>query len=383
MLRQKLQYLDKWILIPYMALLILSVIMVFSASSYMGITGDSNPYSYLYRQVLFVCLGIVLMFMGALMNIRIWRSKNVIHGTLIVLFGLLLLVFSMPEINGARRWIPLGFMNLQPAELAKLLTVWYFSDVLATKDTRCFRRFAYSMKMPTATIIAIALLLLLQPDTGTPVTLAIVSYALVVMSGIRIRQGLVLGGIGVTALTIAYAIPYYFGQYIPKFAESYHHKRFLAVRFPFELVQQQGLQLVNSYQALARGGLTGVGISESIQKTGYLPEAHTDFILAIIGEELGLITILGIILAMMVIIGRIYIIGIHSKDPFYYFMCMGIGLLFFIQVCLNLGAVSGVLPITGVPFPFLSYGGSSLLVSSLSIGLVLNMRIRYYLNQSV
>lgn len=383
MIRQKLAYLDKWLLVPYITLLTLSIIMVYSASSYMAVANEGNPYDFLRKQVLFVILGIILMFISAMMNTKYWQDMRLIKIAAGVIFILLVVVFFMAPINGARRWIPLGFMNLQPAELAKLFTVWYFSYILSQKEhkTSEFKEFAQSMIAPTALLVVMAFIIWLQPDTGTPITIAIVSYTMVVMSGIPLKKGFIMGAIGTGLILSAYNILYFFGHYIPGFSGSYGHGRFLAVRYPFKLMQSEGLQLVNSYQALANGGLTGVGISASIQKTGYLPEAHTDFILSIIGEELGLVTIIGIILCMMVIISRIYIIGIRSHESFYYFMCMGIGMLFFIQVCLNLGAVSGVLPITGVPFPFLSYGGSSLLMSSLSIGMVLNIRIRYRLSQ--
>lgn len=381
MIQNKIKYLDKWLLVPYLILVIFSIIMVFSASSYLGVVIDSNPYNYLYRQMIFVVMGIMLMFIGAMTNVKPWKNSSIIGISAGVVVALLLIVLFMPEINGAKRWIPLGFMNLQPGELAKLFTVWYFSYVLSRKKTENFQLFARSMVKPTALIVGIALLLLLQPDTGTPLTLAIVSYTMVAVSGIDFKKGFKMIAVGSGLLIAVYNIIYYLGGYIPVFGDSYQYKRFLAVRYPFELMQEEGLQLVNSYQALARGGLMGVGINGSVQKTGYLPEAHTDFILSIIGEELGLIAILIIIFLLMLIIARIYVIGIRSKESFYYFICVGIALLFFIQVCLNLGAVSGVLPITGVPFPFLSYGGSSLLMSSLSIGIVLNIRIRHCLDQ--
>ncbi|WP_347301104.1 FtsW/RodA/SpoVE family cell cycle protein [Dolosigranulum savutiense] len=383
MIRQKLAYLDKWLLVPYMILLTLSIIMVYSASSYTEVANDGSPHSFLRKQALFVVMGIGLMFVSAMMNTKYWRDIRLIKIAAGVIFILLVGVLFTSPINGARRWIPLGFMNLQPAELAKFFTVWYFSYILSQKQhkTSEFKEFAQSMIAPTALLVVMAFIIWLQPDTGTPITIAVVSYTMVVMSGIPLKKGFIMGGIGAGLILSAYNLLYFFGHYIPGFSGSYGHARFLAVRYPFKLMQAEGLQLVNSYQALANGGLTGVGISESIQKTGYLPEAHTDFILSIIGEELGLVTIIGIIVCLMVIIGRIYIIGIRSQVSFYYFMCMGIGLLFFIQVCLNLGAVSGMLPITGVPFPFLSYGGSSLLMSSLSIGMVLNIRIRYRLSQ--
>ena len=189
MIRQKLAYLDKWLLVPYIILLTLSIIMVYSASSYMAVANEGNPYDFLRKQVLFVILGIILMFISAMMNTKYWQDMRLIKIAAGVIFILLVIVFFMAPINGARRWIPLGFMNLQPAELAKLFTVWYFSYILSQKEhkTSEFKEFAQSMIAPTALLVVMAFIIWLQPDTGTPITIAIVSYTMVVMSGIPLK----------------------------------------------------------------------------------------------------------------------------------------------------------------------------------------------------
>ncbi|MEG0474799.1 MAG: FtsW/RodA/SpoVE family cell cycle protein, partial [Carnobacterium sp.] len=163
-----------------------------------------------------------------------------------------------------------------------------------------------------------------------------------------------------------------FGTKLP-FLQPYQYDRFLAFWDPFEVSQSAGLQLVNSYYALSRGGLFGVGIGQSVQKTGYLPEPYTDFIISILGEELGLIGVLFVLGLFIFLVLRIYLVAIRTKDPFGSLLCIGIATMFLIQGSINLGGVLGLLPITGVTFPFISYGGSSTLVLTISIGLILNV----------
>ncbi|MDN6626673.1 MAG: FtsW/RodA/SpoVE family cell cycle protein, partial [Pisciglobus halotolerans] len=163
-----------------------------------------------------------------------------------------------------------------------------------------------------------------------------------------------------------------FGTKLP-FLEEYQYNRFLAFWDPFELSQSSGMQLVNSYYALSQGGIGGVGAGGSIQKTGYLPEPYTDFIISILGEEFGLVGVLVVLSLIVFLILRIYLIGIRTQDPFGSLVCIGIATMFLIQSSINLGGVLGMLPITGVTFPFVSYGGSSTIVLACAIGLVLNV----------
>lgn len=374
-MKNRLSLMDKWLLIPYLGMVVFSVVMVYSASSYAAMANYGNSEHYLIRQAVFAVLSILLMFVTSSISIRRIKSKGFVISALIVTIALLIVVLIFGrEINGAKRWIPLPFINVQPGEIAKVVVAWYMAYILSSRETKKVSTFFHSIKKPLCIVFLMAGLVFMQPDTGTTVIILAITTIMIFASGIAPWIGLLFSGIGLGSVIGGMALVRRYGESLP-FISGYRYDRFLAFWDPFALSDSHGLQLVNSYYALNRGGLFGVGLGNSVQKTGYLPFPYTDFILAIVGEELGLIRLLIVLAVFALIVTRIFIIGIRSKDSFRILLCFGMAILLVIQSMFNIGGVIGLMPITGLTFPFLSYGGSSLLILSFAIGLVLNVSI--------
>lgn len=371
----RIRLMDKWLLIPYLIMVIFSIIMVYSASSYSAMQEFGNSAHYLIRQTVYVIVGILVLFTTSFLSLKKLKSKPVMMAVLgVTIFLLAFVLFFGREVNGAKRWLQLPFINIQPGEIAKVVVVWYMAYILSNRKTGELGIFFRSIKGPLVLVLFMAGLIFMQPDTGTTVITLAITTLMIFASGISFWIGIVFSGIGAVSIFAAMELIRRFGESLP-FISGYRYDRFLAFWDPFALSDSHGLQLVNSYYALSRGGLTGVGLGNSVQKTGYLPFPYTDFIMAIVGEELGLVGVLIVLAVFALLVSRIFLIGIRSKTPFRILLCYGVGILLTIQSLFNIGGVVGLLPITGLTFPFLSFGGSSLLILSFAVGLVLNVSI--------
>ncbi|MGX7395172.1 FtsW/RodA/SpoVE family cell cycle protein [Carnobacterium mobile] len=370
---KKLKYLDYYIFIPYLILSVFGTLMVYSSSSYIAISEYNNSEYYFIKQALFVGAGLLISLFIFFIRYTKLKHKNLIMYAISFIVGLLiyLLIFG-EEINGAKGWLNIGPVGIQPAEFAKVAVIWYFAYIFSRRQQQIVRDFWSSMKQPAILFGVILLLIAIQPDIGGAAIILFIGVIMIFASGVSTKLGVTMGALGITVILGVVELVRVFGTKLP-FLQAYQYDRFLAFWDPFEVSESAGLQLVNSYYALSRGGLFGVGIGQSVQKTGYLPEPYTDFIISIIGEELGLLGILFILTLFIFLILRIYLVAIRTKDPFGSLLCVGIATMFLIQGSINLGGVLGLLPITGVTFPFISYGGSSTLVLTISIGLVLNV----------
>ena len=367
---RKFKLLDKWLAIPFLILILMSILMVYSASSYSAMKDFGNPSYYLSKQLINVILSLFLATLVYVFPFRALKNKKMIlFGTLVV-FSLLLAVFFFEPNLGARRWIPMGPINIQPSEFAKLFVVWYLAYIFSRNQRGLQYNFLGTVVKPVFLVTIIAFLIYLQPDTGTAFILALMVIVVVSASGAPMKYGLmfIIGTIALGSLLLF--IVYQFGEHIPQL--TYRYDRFLGLWDPFRYQESHGHQLINSYYALNRGGLFGVGIGNSIQKTGYLPFPYTDFIIAIVGEELGLLGVFSVLLALGTIIGRSFYLGSKTKDSFSGLLFIGTGSMLLIQSLVNLAGVTGLIPISGVTFPFLSYGGSSIMVVSMSIALIAN-----------
>lgn len=374
---KKMSYLDYYILIPFLVLTSVGILMVYSASSFIALKDFDNAQYYFIRQSIFVGVGLFLCFFAYMLRLEVLKYKQFVITAIVVIVLLLLylLVFGK-EINGAKGWINLGFFNVQPAEFAKVVVIWYFAYIFSKRQQRFvqdLRETVNAFLGPLLLfVVGIIFPIILQPDIGGAIIILAIGVVMVLTSGISYKFGLGLGLAGSAVIWGVIELIRTFGTSLP-FIEGYQYDRFLAFWDPFAVSESTGLQLVNSYYALSRGGLFGVGIGESVQKTGYLPEPYTDFIISILGEELGLLGVLGVVLLFGFLILRIYLVGIKTKDSFGSLLCIGIGTMLLIQSTINLGGILGLMPITGVTFPFISYGGSSVLILSVSIGVVLNV----------
>ena len=379
MLKERLKLLDKWIVFPFIVLILFSVIAVYSASNYSAMEEFGNSNYYLIRQSIIVCISLVIAFFVYIFPFRVLKKKKAILFGTVGIFSLLTVVLFLPARLGARRWIPLPVFNLQPAEFAKIFVIWYLAYIFSRNQKELESAFLQTIIKPSILVGAIFFLILLQPDTGTAIIIGLMTVFMLSASGASLKYGLSFILFGVTLVGGLTFIIYKFGDSIPIL--GYRYDRFLGLWDPFGYYESYGNQLVNSYYALSRGGMFGVGIGNSVQKTGYLPFPYTDFIMAIIGEELGLAGVTAILVALGMIIGRAFYLGSHSKDIFNSLIYIGVGSMLLTQTLINLAGLTGLIPITGVTFPLLSYGGSSLMVVSISIALIANASTQDRLNE--
>lgn len=361
---------DKWIAIPFLALILFSIVAVYSASSYTALADHGDANYYLVRQIAYVALSLLFAAFAYIFPFRVLKQKNfMLFGTL-AMFGLLALVLFMPAVQGARRWIPLPGFNIQPAEFAKIFVIWYLAYIFSRNQSGLQTKFIETALRPGILVAFVAVFIFFQPDTGTALIIGMMVVIMLSASGASLKYGLRFFLTIAIVVGIAIYLIYNFGEHIPFL--DYRYDRFLGWWDPFGYYETEGHQLVNSYYALNRGGLFGVGIGNSIQKTGYLPFPYTDFIMAIVGEELGLLGVGLVLAALGTIIGRAFYLGSRSKDSFVSLICIGVGAMLLVQSLINVAGITGLLPITGVTFPLLSYGGSSLIAVSISIALVAN-----------
>ncbi len=379
-MRQKLHHLNYNILVPYILLVVFGIVMVYSASSDILLVNGFNPAIYGIRQAIYAVCAIFLV--GALcffLKLDIFKSRRFVAGFLVIcllmlfyLICLKLIKGSAAAVNGSVGWIDLKIIKIQPLEIAKLSLVIYLAYFLDRHDGS-FKKGHIIQNLSRPAILAafMMFLVILEPDFGGTAVLAMIVIVMFSVSGVPAKNAvLCLIGIGISVFLLIFLII----KWNPEFLqESYQYRRFLSFLHPFELEQKGGAQLVNSYYAIHNGGLLGVGLGNSMQKRGYLPEPYTDFILAIIAEEIGVIGALLVLGLIFYLIFSIMEVGNKASSQFNALVCFGIATIIFTQTFFNVGAVLGLLPITGVTLPFISYGGSSLLVLSAAIGIVLNI----------
>ena len=391
-MRQKLHHLNYNILVPYILLVVFGIVMVYSASSDILLVNGFNPAIYGIRQAIYAFCAIFLV--GSLcffLKLGIFKSRRFVAGFLVIcllmLFYLICLKLfkgSAAAVNGSVGWIDLKIIKIQPLEIAKLSLVIYLAYFLDRHDGS-FKKGHIIQNLSRPAILAafMMFLVIIEPDFGGTAVLAMIVIVMFSVSGVPAKNAvLCLIGIGISVFLLVFLII----KWNPEFLqESYQYRRFLSFLHPFELEQKGGAQLVNSYYAIHNGGLLGVGLGNSMQKRGYLPEPYTDFILAIIAEEIGVIGALLVLGLIFYLIFSIMEVGNKASSQFNALVCFGIATIIFTQTFFNVGAVLGLLPITGVTLPFISYGGSSLLVLSAAIGIVLNIsaneRIKKYKEQ--
>jgi len=384
MIKERLKHVDKYIVVPYLLLTVFSIMMVYSASSYSALNDYGNPHYYLPRQIIFVGMSYVLFLVALFFPLKILKNKKyVMIGILITALSLGFLLLFGREINGARGWIETPLFNIQPAEFTKFTVIWYLAYILSKKQKIIIENFFKAIVAPIGLVSLIVLMIYVQPDTGSAFIIVLIGSVMIFASGVSPKLGTGFGLIGVTSLLGLTQLIKAYGTRL-FFLNENRYRRFQGFWDPFQLAEGAGLQLVNSYYALSRGGLLGVGFGNSVQKTGYLPFPYTDFIVAIIGEEFGLLGITIFLFVFALMVSRMILTAIRSKSAFHSILSIGVAAMFLIQSMVNLMGVVGLMPITGVTFPFISYGGSSLMVLSVSLGLVANVsaRVNYQRAQS-
>lgn len=358
----KLKSGDFWLMLFTLMLVLFGLIMVFSASYYSSISQDGNPYSYLVRHGAWVVFGLVAMAFGALFDYRKYKKWAI--PILIVSVILLVLVLTPlgQTTNGATRWIKVGPVTLMPGEIAKIAAIIFVAWFLSEDASRI-----KSLKrgiLPLLGIIAVyGALIVKQPNLSTAITVCGIIIAMMLVAGLKWRYVATAGGIGVVGIL----------SIVIFMKDTYWYNRLTSFTDPFQDALGDGYQAVQSLLALGSGGLFGVGLGKSVQKNLYLPEPQNDFILAIIGEELGYIGVLLLIALYCLFIWRGIHIALNAPDQFGLLLASGIVLMVAIQVILNIAVVTSSMPPTGINLPFISYGGNALLIFMFSAGVLLNI----------
>lgn len=340
-------------------LLSIGLVMVFSASSVMGLSEHGDPYHYVRRQSLLAVIGLIALFV--LMKVDYHIFKPLALPGLIISFALLAaVIFVGQDIGGATRWIRVGSFNLQPSELAKIAMVNYVAVYISVKRERV-RRF-FTGLLPVLLLLAGQfVLIMLEPDFGTGVALAFTVIVVLFAGGAHIGQLIFLG---ISAAPILWKL---------MMLKEYRMKRFFAFIDPWADPTDTGWNIIQSLLAIGSGGIFGVGLGKSRQKFSYLPEHHTDFIFAILCEEFGFLGGFVVITLFFIIAWRGLRIALRAPDLYGTLLAIGITSMIAFQAMLNIGVVTGSLPVTGIPLPFISHGGSSLLMSLASVGVLLNI----------
>ena len=340
-------------------LLAIGIVMVYSASSYYSMFNGQDSTYFLRKQLLACALGVVAML--AAMSFDYHRIKKWTVAIMIITIPLLLLVYAFPANKGAQRWIYLGPLSFQPSELAKYVVVIALALILTNKGDKIK---SFWMGVVPCFCVAgfYAGLVLAQKSLSVAVIIMATAFIMIFAAGAQNKQmfGIVTPAMIVAALVFA-------------LGEDYRRERMLNFIDPWKDAADAGYQLIQSFYALGAGGLTGLGLGQSRQKTLYMPEPHNDFILSIIGEELGLIGCLVIIALFVILIWRGIRIAIKAKDTYGSLLALGITSIIGVQTIINIAVVTGSMPVTGVTLPFISYGGTSLAITMLGMGILLNI----------
>ena len=351
---------DKWLFLATLALVCVSVVMVYSASALVALERYDQPYLFVTKQVMWALLGIAVLSVVMRVDYRTYRNETLIWTLLgAVTFLLVAVLFSRP-VNGSRRWFAIGGLGIQPSELAKLVAIVFTAAMLERRMHRV-NEVKYSL-LPIGIIVgALVGLILVEPDLGTAVSLLAVVGLMIFAAGLSYRY--LFGG-------ILLALP---ALYVLVSSADYRRRRFFAFLDPWADPLGDGFQIIQSMIAIGTGGVAGKGMMAGVQKLFYLPEPHSDFIFAVISEELGLIGATVIVACFCVIAWRGLRAAMRAPDGFGAFLALGLTMMIVVQAFVNISVVLGLLPTKGITLPLVSHGGSSLLVNLLGIGVLLNI----------
>jgi len=353
---------DPWLMVITTLLVGGGWFMVGSASNYVALEFGKGPSAYGVRHLLHILLGCVAL--GTMLTFPYQRlaDRRLVRASLVLAFGTLIFVLAMPEICHARRWIPLFFFNFQPSEFAKLASVLYMSWVLSRKQESV--NDPWAVPLPSALVVGtMALLIVVEPDLGSAVIPVATAGVMIFVAGLQLRYAMGLAAVGALGFGIAVI------------AEPYRIARVLNFINPWQDPFDKGYQLCQSLIALGNGGLSGMGLGGGAQRALFLPAPHTDFIFSVIGEDFGLIGCGAVLGAFLLLFWRGLRAAMRAPDRFGFYLALGITCMLVLQGLINMCVCLGLVPTKGLPLPFISYGGSSLLVSMAAMGLLLNVSL--------
>lgn len=370
LIRTKLKNIDYPLLITVLLLASFGLVMIYSSSSTLAYLNYDTTDYFFVKQLRWLLLGTFLLVIVIFIPYKLYSKLSPLF--VLVSFVLLFMVL-LPSIgverNNSQRWLQLGPLLFQPSEIVKLSMLIYFASFFSKKQA-IINHFTRGVLPPLLILVVVFLLLLRQPDFGSAALILFACGIIVLCSGVKWTHLVTLASTGLLGVVyFAYSSPY-------------RLERLTSFRNPFSDSLGDGYQLINSYIAIGTGGISGNGLGAGIQKMGFLPEAHTDFIMAVISEELGVIGLLIVIGAYLFIMYRGVAIAKACENMFPKLLAIGITFQIMIQIVFNLGAVSGLLPITGIPLPLISYGGSSTLITMISLGVLLQISTQRNLKTS-
>jgi cell division protein FtsW len=337
------------------------IVMIYSASSAIANDTYGNGYFFLRKQTLFSVLGGLVLFVASMVPYRIYRPLAYL---MLALAAVFLALTQIPgyghSAGGAARWIKVGGFTVQPSEFARLAMIIYLAYSLSKKEAR-IREFSIGFLPHVLVMLMLGCLIMVQPDFGSVAILGLICWIMMFLAGVPMKF---LAGSLLALLPLAGGI---------MISASYRVERLMSFLDPWKHQTDQGYQIVHSLMAFGSGGILGKGLGNGHQKLFYLPEPHTDFIFSVIGEELGLWGVLLLLTLFAVILWRGLIIAMNTEDRFGSLLAAGLTLSIGVQVTINMGVAMGLLPTKGLTLPFLSYGGSSLLINMLAVGIILNI----------
>jgi cell division protein FtsW len=351
---------DKFLFTAMLLLVCTSVVMVYSASAVVLGQKGQSPYLLLFKQGTFALLGLFLVQVVMRVDYRNYRQPVVIWTGLVIVTLALVAVLCGREVNGARRWLNIGPLGIQPSELAKIVIIFFIAALLERRMERIDEP-AYALLPIGAMLGTVVLLVLIEPDLGTAVSIAVIAAVMVFAAGINYRYIAAVGAMAVPAL------------YFLLYTSEYRWRRVEAFLDPWSKPLDESYQMIQSMVAVGVGGIFGRGLMDGMQKLFYLPEPHNDFIYAVLSEELGLIGATVVLGCFCVITWRGLRTAMRAPDRFGAFLALGLTTMVAFQAFFNISVVLGLLPTKGIPLPLVSYGGSSLLINLVGMGILLNV----------
>lgn len=359
--QKKTPHFDYLLLFAVLGLLAIGTVVVLSASATIAYHSTGTPYYYLERQIMWALLGLIALSVAVRYNYWHYQKWALpVFVIAVVLLGMVLIPHVGIEINGSRRWLGVGSLQVQPSELAKIGMIFLFARLLTLNRDR-LSSFWRGLLPHLAIALVVLGLVLAEPDLGTTLAISGTFFVMLFVAGAKKRHLGALFAAALPALGIVIAI------------EPYRLQRIVAFTDPWKHPLGEGFHTIQALLALGSGGILGLGLGYSRQALGYLPESYTDFVFAVLGEELGLLGTITVVLLFMIVAWRGYRIAMRAPDMFSSLLATGFTTMIALQAAINMGVVTATLPVTGITLPFISYGGSSLVLSLAGVGVLLNI----------
>ena len=349
------------IIIPVLILVCIGTIMIYSSTALMSMRSNGSGFYYLWKHLFTVSIGIGIMLIMSRTDYRkLMPIAYILLGFSLILLALVFVPGIGISANGARRWLRLWPTTFQPSELVKLVMVIALARYM-DNNIQKMRNIRYGIAIPVGAMLVFQILIILQPDFGAVMSIGILTISLLILGGAHLKH---IGAMLICSLPVVYMLIQ---------SSSYRMKRFTCFINPWEEPFGCGFQLVQSFIAFGNGNIFGLGLGDGRQKLYFLPEAHTDFIFSLIGEELGLAGVLVVLCIFVWLFIKGVFISTRTNDPFSYFLTMGLSMMIGVQAIINFAVTTGLMPTKGLPLPFISYGGSALIMNMAAVGILMNI----------